>query len=205
MEKNYKMPSIVWLKMTDYMHGWLQHELGCALRIKDQCVVCVQHLPGVRDILRMEVAEDLLDPNPVVNSMSATWKNCIEAGLQLDPDTVERTYGMSKDLLKLFVPIECPKLCLTKFGVLRPWTLDVNFSKHQAVAMQRLLRQTFWDAVTEYDRRYAVMMDGNRYAAVSMIESFCMDTNTPDMYVEAIRREWQRRVKREREKEKSEE
>ena len=46
--KTYRTPPIVWLKMTDYIHGWLQHELGGAAMVGDQRVVCVQDLPGAR-------------------------------------------------------------------------------------------------------------------------------------------------------------
>ena len=194
----YKLPAIVWLRMTDYMHGWLEYELGGATRVKDQKVICAFDIPGSREVLRMETVEELLDPRPVGKSMSDTWKNCIEAGLKLDEEVTRNMYGLSKADLKLFVPIECPKRCLTKNGVLRPWTLDVNFSNSQARRMQDLLRGEFWKAVKEYDAAYARKMDGRRYPAVDMIEDFCRDTGTPDLYVEAMRREWQRRVKRER-------
>ncbi|MDD6017084.1 MAG: hypothetical protein PUC18_12570 [Prevotellaceae bacterium] len=196
MGKTYKVPNIVWIKMTDYMHPWLQHELGCGARIQDQKVVCVQHLPGARDILRMEVWEDLMDKMPVGNAMSGTRKNCYCAGLDIDPSVMEREYGVTKELMDLFVPIECPKMCLTKYGVLRPWTLDMCMSKPQASAMQRLLRAEFWNAVDAFNERYAAEMDGEYYPAREMIEEFCRETETPDLYAEAIRREWQRRVKR---------
>ncbi|MBP5425053.1 MAG: hypothetical protein J6Y33_03150 [Prevotella sp.] len=197
MEKNYKVPPIVWLKMTDYMHGWLQWELGGASRIKDQRVLSVQHLPGARDILRMESFEDLMmDPAEVGNAMSAARRNCLSAGMDIDAGLIEREYGLTKDGLKLFVPVECPRNCLTKQGVLRPWTLNVSFSARQATAMQRLLRQTFWDGVAEYDAAYARNTNGRRYPAIEMIEAFCKDTGTSEVYAEAIKREWQRRVKR---------
>ncbi len=197
MEKIYEIPPIVWLKMTDYMHGWLQWELGGGARVKDQKVVCVQHLPGARAILRMETMEDLeLGPMKVDKSMSATRKNMLEAGLVIDESVVEREYGLTKDLLKLFVPVECPKMCLTKYGVLRRWTLDVNLGKQQAGELQRLLRAAFWQAVDDFNTEYARKMDGQKYPAVDMVEEFCMMTETPDTYVEAIRREWQRRRKR---------
>lgn len=195
-EKVYDIPSIVWLKMTDYMHGWLQWELGGGARVKDQRVLCVQHLPGARPILRMETVEDMMEKKPIGNVMSATRKNCMEAGLGIDPDVMKREYGVTGEIMKLFVPIECPKMCLTKYGVLRPWTLDVSLGKEQTAAMQRLLRSAFWDAVKEYDKRYAIKMDGKKYPAADMVEDFCLETETPDLYVEAIRREWQRRCKR---------
>lgn len=195
-EKVYDVPAIVWLKMTDYMHGWLQWELGGEARVKDQRVVCVQHLPGARAILRMETVEDMMEKKPIGNVMSATRKNCMEAGLNIDADVMAREYGVTREAMKLFVPVECPKMCLTKSGVLRPWTLDVSLGREQAAAMQRLLRNAFWQAVEEYDAEYARKMNGKKYPAVDMVEEFCMDTETPDLYVEAIRREWQRRVKR---------
>ena len=195
-EKVYDVPAIVWLKMTDYMHGWLQWELGGEARVKDQRVVCVQHLPGARAILRMETVEDMMEKKPIGNVMSATRKNCMEAGLNIDEDVMAREYGVTREAMKLFVPVECPKMCLTKSGVLCPWTLDVCLGREQAAAMQRLLRNAFWQAVEEYDAKYARKMNGRKYPAVDMVEEFCMDTETPDLYVEAIRREWQRRVKR---------
>ena len=198
MEKRYDVPPIAWLKVTDYMHDWLQYELGGGARIKDQRVVCVQDIPGARDILKMEAKEDLMDKEPVGNTMSATRKNCYMAGLDIDEGVMEKEYGVTRELMKLFVPIECPKRCLTKYGVLRQWTNDVGLSKEAASAMQRLLRQTFWEAVEEFDRKYARKMDGERYPAVDMIEAFCAETKTSEVYVDAIRREWQRRVKRSR-------
>jgi len=190
-----EMPAIVWLKVTNYMHGWIQRELGGGLRIGDQRVVSVQHLPGARDILSMEAAEGA-QQHPVDIAMSAEWKNCIEAGLELEEGTMEREYGITRETLKLFIPIECPKMCLTKNGVLRPWTLDVCFSPRQASAMKRLLRAAFWDGVARYNREYALKAGGRKYPAIDMIEDFCAETKTPDIYADALRREWQRRVKR---------
>ena len=197
MEKNYKLPAITWLKVTDYLHGWLQYELGGAASVKGQKVICVQHLPGARSILKMETVDDTkIAPSMTGISMSDTRKNCIEYGLKLDPEAVKKLYGMTKEQLKMYVPIECPKMCLTKNGVLRPWTLDVCFSQKQGTALQRLLRQEFWNAVEKFDAEYARQMDGMKYPAVEMIEEFCNETGTSDIHVDALRREWQRRVKR---------
>ena len=196
MEKNYKTPPVTWLKMTDYTHGWLQHALGGAARICDQRVLCIQHLPGIKPLLRMETAEDMMEKGPAGGAMSSTRRNCLLAGMDLDPSVIEREYGITAAQMELYVPVECPGMCMTRNGVLRPWTLDVCFGKEQATALQKLLRNEFWAAVGEYDREYAARMGGRHYPARDMIEEFCAETGTSDIYVDAIRREWQRRAKR---------
>ena len=196
MEKIYDLPPIVWLKMTDYMHGWLQWELGGGARVKDQKVVCALDLPGVREVLRMETVDDTeLRPMKILSAMSGNRKSMLEAGMVLDPGYIEQEYGLTPALMKLFVPVECPKRCLTKYGVLRPWTLDVSLGKQQASDLQRVLRNAFWKAVEQFNAEYARKMNDAYYPQVDMIEEFCAKTNTADIYVEAIRREWQRRLK----------
>lgn len=195
-EKQQKMPPIVWLKITDYMHAWLQYELGGSLRIKDQRVVSVQHLDGARDILKMESEEDAVGKAQACNSMSATLRNLIDTGLGIDDDAIIKMYDVTADQIRLFVPIECPKNCVNCEGVVRPWTLTVNFSRRQARAMQELLRAEFWKAVGNFADEYARKHAGERYAQADMLEEFCMMTKTPDMYIEAMRREWQRRARK---------
>lgn len=195
-KQKYKMPAVAWLKVTDYMHGWLQWEYGGALRIKENRVISILHIPGVRDILREETVVEHSCPNPIINAISATWKNCIDTGMEVDIPATEMMYGITKQTLDLFVPIECPKMCLTDKGVLRPWALDVGISQKQATALQKAIRHEFWNAVKDYDATYAKKMEGKKYPARDMIEDFCADTHTPDIYVEAIRNEWQRRVRR---------
>ena len=196
MCKNYEIPPIVWLKVTDYMHGWLQYELGGAARIKEQRVVSVQDLPGARDALRMEVFEDIeLQPMKITNAMSANRKNMLESGMVINADIIQQEYDMTPQLMQLFVPIECPRRCLTRFGVLRPWTLDVSLGRQQACELQRVIRSAFWHAVEQFNADYARRQGTTDYPQIDMIEDFCRATSTPDAYAEAIRREWQRRVK----------
>ena len=196
MEKTYKMPAVCWLKVTDYMHGWLQSELGGSARVGEQRVICVQHLSGAREVLKMETDEDMASRHPVGNAMSATRRNCIMAGMEIDEAVMEHDYGVTRETLRLFVPIECPRMRLTRRGLLRPWTLDVNLSREQAIAMQRILRAAFWQAVEDFNEGYARRAGSTRYPSIDMVEAFCRETGTPDIYAEAIKREWNRRVKR---------
>lgn len=197
MEKTYKLPAIVWLKVTDFMHGWLQYELGGACRVMEQKVVSVQHLPGARDVLMMETVDDIeLGPMKIQNAMSGNRKNMLGAGLQLDASYIEAEYGLTREAMRLFVPVECPKMCLTKYGVLRPWTLDVNLSRQQASALQRVIRTAFWQAVESFNQEYAQRMGDTKYPSIDMVEAFCKETGTPDIYAESIKREWNRRVAR---------
>ncbi|MBQ9645364.1 MAG: hypothetical protein IJV24_03270 [Prevotella sp.] len=194
--KSYKLPAVCWLRVTDFLHGWLQYELGGGVKIKEQRVVCVQHLKGARAILRMETADDMMEPGTAGYALSATRRNCIDAGMTVDAAVTERMYGIGREELQLFAPIECPRMALTEDGVLRPWTNDTRFGKQQATALQRLLREAFWQAVTDYAVQYAREHEGETYAQEDMIEAFCQETGTPDIHVPSIRREWQRRCKR---------
>lgn len=204
-EKNYKTPVVTWLKVTDYMHGWLQRELGGGARIGGKRVVSLGHLDGAHDVLRMETTDDVAGDDPErleqgpacrKGTMSATRWCCIDAGLTLDARTVERLYGINREELALYVPIECPQKCLTRNGVLRPWTTYTCFGRQQTTALQQLLREAFWQGVAEYDREYARRQGSSDYPAIDMIEAFCRDMDTSDLYAEALRREWQRRAKR---------
>lgn len=196
--KNYKVPAIVWLKVTDYMHGWIERELGGEVRCREQRVVSVQHLEGAREVLRMETVDDTQDMKRLGLALSATRMKCMLSAVKVAPTSAERLYGATEDVLALYLPIECPKMCLTRNGVLRPWTLDVCLGKEQARHLLELLRREFWAAVEEFDLAYAEGQSGRKYPAKDMVEAFCTATRTPDMYVDAIRREWQRRRKREK-------
>ena len=63
-EKNYRTPVVTWLKVTDYMHGWLQRELGGGAMIGGKRVVSLGHLDGAHDVLRMETADDVTGDDP---------------------------------------------------------------------------------------------------------------------------------------------
>lgn len=196
MERTGKMPVVIWLKVTDYMQSWLQKELGCAHWIKDQRVICVQHLPGAKDTMMMETLDDVATPVPVSIVMSAVRMNIITAGMELDPEVIARDYSLTAESLDGFMPIECPKMCLTQAGVLRPWTLSISMTVKQAMQLQKVLREAFWEAVAAFDAKYAEQAGNNRYPAKEMLEAFCQETGTSDVHVDAMRREWQRRSKK---------
>ena len=65
----------------------------------------------------------------------------------------------------------------------------------ERVAVRRLFPLHLWEKYDWIDR-YAREHRGERYAQQDMIEDFCRETRTDDIHVPAIRREWQRRVKR---------
>lgn len=192
----YNVPAMAWLQVTDFMRGWLEWEFGGNVMAHNKQVVSISHLPGARSVLRQETSEDVMEPGHTGRSMSVTRRNCIEAGMALDEAATESLYGVTKESLAQYVPIECPKVCLTKHGVLRPWTWDVAFGNRQSKALQKLLRAEFWKAVGTFDREFASRRDGKPYPAKEMVEAWCVYSHTSDVYVDDIRREWQRRAKR---------
>lgn len=198
MTKSFKMPAIAWLRVTEFIRGWLDYELGSKVMVNGRRVVCLQHLDGVRDILRMETVDDTdLSPDlPVELSLSASRYGLISAAMTLSPEATERMYHLSPEQMQQFVPIEVPRVRLTEEGLLRPWGGDAMFGEHQAKALLRLLRHCFWEGVERFARRYARQHEGEKYAQEDMIVAFCRMTKTSELHIEAIRREWQRRCKR---------
>lgn len=192
------MPAIAWLRVTDFVRGWLDYEFGSKVQVNGRRVVCLHHLDGVRDILRMEAVDDVeLSPDlPVELSLSAQRYSMLQAAMTLSPEATERVYHLSLEELLSFVPIEVPRVRLTEEGLLRPWSGDTMLGDAQAKALLRLLREAFWEDVERFARRYARQREGEKYAQEDMIAAFCQKTKTSDIHVEAIRREWQRRAKR---------
>jgi len=198
MAKSTKMPAIVWLRVTEFIRGWLVFEFGSKVTVNGRRVVCLQHLDGVRDILRMETVDDMeLSPDlPVELSLSAQRYGLISAAMALSPEATERMYHLPPEQLQQFVPIEVPRVRLTEEGLLRPWGGDAMLGDAQAKALLRLLRHYFWEGVERFARHYAREHEGEKYAQEDMIAAFCQMTRTSELHIEAIRREWQRRCKR---------
>lgn len=198
MAKSFKMPAIVWLRVTGFLSGWLDYEFGSKAMVNGRRVVCLQHLDGARDILRMETVDDTeLSPDmPIDLSLSASRYSMLQAAMTLSPEATERICHLSPEQMQQFVPIECPRLRLTEEGLLREWGGDAMLGDAQAKALLRLLRHYFWEEVKRFARRYAGEHEGEKYAQEDMIAAFCRLTKTSDLHIEAIRREWQRRCKR---------
>lgn len=191
------MPTICWLRVTDYMHDWVTHNLSGTLSVKGQGIVCLQHMKGARDIMRMKIVEDIeLSIDAQNKCLSAQRYRVISAGMIINENATTRLYGIDREALALYMPIECPPVCMTDHGVLREWTNNTCFTYEQATALQKLLRDTFFQTVTDYNDYYKKKMAGKQYPAIDMIEEFCDENDINDTYADTIRREWQRRLKR---------
>lgn len=188
------MSNICWLKITDYIRGWARHTLGTHMRVHGEPVISVAQLPGAQEALAMEAVEGLPIGNPG-NAISATWMNALQTGAALDPQAIELEYGITPDYLRQYLPIACPDNAFTDDGIFRPWTHDIAFGDKQSTALQKVLRNAFWTAVQKFSVRYQRQQHGRHYAQIEMIEAFCKATRTDDIYAEAMRREWQRRLK----------
>lgn len=192
------METICWLKVTDYMRGWARCALGCGTKIGKEPLISLYQIMGAKEVLEIGTDDDLPDHGTPGNAMSATWRCALEVGLEYDPATMECIYGVTEETLEQYLPIACPPTAMTVNGISRAWTNDTCFGREQAMALQKLLREAFWTAVGQYSKQYVQEHRGEKYAQVEMIEAFCRETKTDDMYVEAMRREWQRRNKRSR-------
>lgn len=190
------MGAICWLKVTDYMRGWMRKALGCGTKIGKEPLISLYQIMGAKEVLGIGIDDELPEHGTPGNAMSATWRCALEMGLEYDPVTMECMYGVTEETLQQYLPIACPPTAMTVDGIMRAWTNDTCFGREQTIALQKLLREAFWTAVGQYSEWYAQEHTGEKYAQVEMIEAFCKETKTDDMYVEAMRREWQRRNKR---------
>lgn len=196
MDRQNSAAAVVWLKVTDYMQGWLLMEFGGEARIGDRKVVCMQHLEGIKAAMKMIAEKDQRLPGQPPIVMSAQLHNCITAGMELDNCALMQEYALTKETFEMYIPLEMPALRVTLDGVLRPWKKNITLGREQAAAVLRVIRAEFWQAVEAFDRDYA--RQHRDYAAIDMIEAWCMHTDTPDTYADAMRREWQRRQKRDK-------
>ena len=187
----YPTPSVSWLLMTEYTHDWLYNEFGGSIELHDRKIISVQHLPGARRILRMETQEDVLEPGKTRWAMSAMKMDCMELGIGIGPKNIKDQYGLTPEQLRLFVPVECPRMALTSFGVLRPWSRNTSFGHQQALELIKFLREKFWQAVNNHKTKMEDMGEPPS-TAKQLIESFVADYNIREIYIDDLRREYQR-------------
>lgn len=202
-KNKFTMP-VTWLRMTEYTHDWLASCYGGKLSLYGKPILSIAHMPGVHRVLQMEVFEDMQDVAPAqavhtepkdVLSMSAMRMDCLQNGCKVNPEAVGRICGLTREQLGAFVPVECPRMALTAFGVLRPWSRTTAFGRVQSNELIRLLRGAFWQAVSDYEAR--LREDGELPdTAIELIEGFCKENGIGELYMEDLRREWQRKVAR---------
>lgn len=202
--KNQHTMPVAWLRMTEYTHDWLARCYGGKLALYGKPILSVAHLPGVHKALQMEIFEDMQEVAPAqdkhseakdVLSLSAMRMDCLQNGCKVSPEAIGRLCGLTREQLGAFVPVECPRMALTAFGVLRPWSRTMAFSRAQSNELIRLLRTAFWQAVTDYEARLreaGEMPD----TAIELIEGFCKENGIGELYMEDLRRQWQRYVAR---------
>lgn len=194
------MEPICWLKITDYMRGWARRALGGSKRVRNNPVIEVQNIEGVQAVLEMPADDELHSDVVPGNVICDTWHAALEVGLEMDAESVEKVFGVTRELFCQYLPVSCPPYAMYEDGTVHPWDSDTSFGQQQAASLLRLIREAFWQAVGVFSNAYQQAHKGERYAQVEMIEAFCKEYRTDDVYVEAMRREWQRRQKRCRER-----
>lgn len=201
---SYGLPLICWLRVTDYMRGWACAALGSSVTVMGVPVIAVEHLPGAKEIMKNMLTEEKDDEEEVEdtgdecpgNSISATWMNALVTGMEIDPRLVWIEYGFKREMLRQYLPVRCPDVAMSKEGILKPWSNDMRFGDKQSTELQKVLRDAFWRSVGEFAEKYAREHEGEKYAQADMLTDFCKEYGIDDYYVDAMRREWQRRLKR---------
>ena len=134
------MGAICWLKVTDYMRGWMRKALGCGTKIGKEPLISLYQIMGAKEVLGIGIDDELPEHGTPGNAMSATWRCALEMGLEYDPVTMECMYGVTEETLQQYLPIACPPAAITVDGILRAWTNDTCFGREQTIALQKLLR-----------------------------------------------------------------
>lgn len=192
-KRGYAPPPVVWIKLAVFMHGYLRATLGGEVKIGKQRVICVQHLPGVKKVWRMETVHDMMAGPDDGCTMSDERHTIFTEGMKIDAAVMARDFNMTPADLAQYIPVEVPKLCVTENGVLRPWTASVNMGAPQSSALRRILRREFWTAVDDFSRNYRAEHVDEGCSDRDVIDAFCEAYDTPTTCIDAIRREWQRR------------
>lgn len=190
------MEQICWLRITDYMREWARTTLGSPKRVKGEPVLDILSLEGVQSVLLMPTSDGLPGFGSLGNAMCDTWHAALTVGLDMDAQGMEKEFGITREMLVQYIPVACPAVAITTDGSTHPWNRDTSFGKQQAAAILRLIRDAFWSVVGNYAIQYEDANFGIKYAQIDMLESFCKDYRINDTYLEAMRREWQRRCKR---------
>lgn len=190
------METICWLKITDYMQGWMRATLGGPERVKNDPVIHVHTLDGAGAVMMMTTDNEPSWMGVPGNVICDTWHAALSVGMEIDARGMQKELGITREVLAQYLPIACPKNALADDGSIHPWDSDTSFGKEQATALQRLLREAFWESVDNYSREYNKEHLGEKYAQIEMLEAFCKEYHTDDMYIQAMRREWQRRCQR---------
>lgn len=190
------MGHICWLRITDYMRGWARMALGNGKSVKGIPVLDIKSLDGMEQVRLMSTDDELPGDGVPGNVMCDTWHAALTAGIEMDPWGMEQEFGITSEVLDQYLPVECPDYAVGQDGAIRPWDNNTCFGKQQAIAILRLVRETFWASVGNYASEYRKVHFGTKYAQIDMLESFCKDCHIDDTCIEAMRREWQRRSKR---------
>jgi hypothetical protein len=192
------MKPICWLRITDYIRDWARVTLGTPMRVKNKPILDILSLEGIRPVLLLPAENELPGFKAFGNAMCDTWYAALTVGVEMDAWGMEKEFGITKATLDQYLPVLCPSYAVAENGAVRIWDSDTSFGKQQTTTLLRLIRDVFWSSVGKYATEYRKAHFGAKYAQIDMLESFCKDYHINDMHLEAMRREWQRRCKREK-------
>lgn len=175
----------IWVLFTPYLVTWVQNEYGTGIKVSGRTLLELRPIPGIREVLRKAVVEDVGLNMKITNSMSQQRFELFRmaSGLQ---SIKAKEYVPEEKKIDAFLPVHVPPYLLTKDGVLRPFSKEMMLQHEVAANIGSKVYNAFWMAVHHFaqDGSYAIDRD--------MLESFCEENGLGDITIDDLRNQYQR-------------
>ena len=80
------------------MRGWARRALGGPKRVRNNPVIEVQNIEGVQAVMEMPADDELHSDVVPGNVICDTWHAALEVGLEMDAQSVEKVFGVTRGL-----------------------------------------------------------------------------------------------------------
>ena len=177
MNNNGFMAHAIWVRLTPYLLNWAEEEFGTGLKLVGKDVLELRTLPGVKEVLREEVTEDLTFESQCECSMSQLRYEVIHSGLGIT--------GEKNKNIETCLPVHVPDYLRTANGVIRPFNRLMEFQHKSAKQLAKIVYQKFWTEVWKFSRKFT---GGD----IDMLSTFSEEHKIPLIYIDDLRNQFQR-------------
>lgn len=186
MQHTSVIPAI-WVRFTPYLTAWAEDEFGIGCEVCGRRVLELRTLPGIRQLLRETVDDDVTMANDNNKSVSQLRYEVILSVLDARINDEKVLAAYSRENIKSFLPVHTPDFLQVEYGIVRSFSRTMQLRPKVAQHVAQKVYQAFWTAVRAYDQQNP-SFDIDK----DMLESFCEEHGIPSVYVEDLRNQYQR-------------